>query len=237
MEAACPELCRVENRPPLGGHEYSSPHCAFTKQHRDRKVLSGSLCSNILHEDSLFLLVEKIIFENDSEVGLLWAALKALRLTVAKQSLLQNKQGFPLWVQGEEGPELRQILRRPPALNADITRAVTAHPQSPHPKAGYKEKGPVRQCWPDPQVPAWDLNPEDGPHPRVSGGRALTQWWSDIAGALLDSPEASQHLWRAWLGKIQKTPLMSEDREKHTSIKSAATNTYALWLWNAMVFL
>lgn len=39
----------------------------------DRKVLSASLslCSNILHEDSLFLLVEKIIFDNDSEVGLL----------------------------------------------------------------------------------------------------------------------------------------------------------------------
>ena len=66
--------------------------------------------------------------------------MKALRLTVAKQSLLQNKQGFPLCVQGEEGPELRQILRRPPALNADITRAVTAHPQSPHPKQVIKKR-------------------------------------------------------------------------------------------------
>ena len=215
MEAACPELCRVENRPPFGGHEYSSPHCAFIKQHRDRKVLSASLCSNILHEDSLFLLVEKIIFENDSEVGLLWAALKALRLTIAKQSLLQNKQGFPLYVQGEERPELRQTLRRPPALNADTTRAVTPHPQSLHPKAGYREKGAFQTAL------AWSSS--SSPRPKSWGwapsqselGQSSNPVMIRYCRALLDSPEARQHLWRAWLGKIQKTPLMSEDREKY----------------------
>lgn len=164
--------------------------------------------------------------KNDNEVGWLLVALKAPRLTIAKQSLLQNKQGFPLYGQGEAGLEQRQVP------NAEVTGAST-----PTPKIRLQRKGTYQTALAWWSSPAWDLNSKDGPPPGVSWDRAVTPWCSVLSGALIGSPEARQHLWRDWQRKIQRTLLMTEDKEEQTSIKFAATNNYASRIWNKMVFL